>query len=81
MAGREGRRGNRPAAHCCAEQGRALGVGDDPDRWAPPVGGCVREGGREAGRGRRWAGGTGPRRGKERKKKKRGEVGWAAGRS
>jgi hypothetical protein len=26
-------------------------VGDDPDRWAPPVGECVREG-RE-----RWAGG------------------------
>jgi hypothetical protein len=33
-----------------AEMG-APEVGDDPDRWAPPVGECVREG-RE-----RWAGG------------------------
>jgi hypothetical protein len=39
-------------------------VGDDPDRWAPPVGECVREGeGRWAGRCG-WA----------------GKVGWAAGR-
>jgi hypothetical protein len=60
-----------------------LEVGDEPDRWAPPVGGCVREKGREAGacgpawakswrRGRNWAGVTGPRREKERGKRKEG---------
>jgi hypothetical protein len=63
-----------------------LEVGDEPDRWAPPVGGCVRERGREAGacgpawaksgrRGRNWAGVTGPRRVNRKGKKKRGR--WA----
>jgi hypothetical protein len=45
-------------------------VGDDPDRWAPPVGGRVRE--RE---------GSGPREDRAGGKIRRGggEVGWAAG--
>jgi hypothetical protein len=33
------------------KKGAALEVGDGPDRWAPPVGGCVREReGRRVGR-------------------------------
>jgi hypothetical protein len=48
---REGRPGRR--AVVADGQGRmgAPEVGDDPDRWAPPVGECVGEG------RKRWAGG------------------------
>jgi hypothetical protein len=64
-AGEAGRRRGRPAAARPGEEG--LEVGDGPHRWAPPVGGCVRE---REGRGRWWAGvgrkrGIGPRLEKE----------------
>jgi hypothetical protein len=52
-------------------------VGDDLDRWAPPVGGCVRERGRE-GEWAAWAGEEMGRRrfhGPLRKKRKKEEKG------
>jgi hypothetical protein len=44
-----GRRRGRPAAGAARGERRRREVGDDPDRWAPPVGDRVRE--REEGRG------------------------------
>jgi hypothetical protein len=74
-AGEAGRRRGRPAAARPGEEG--LEVGDGPDRWAPPVGGCVRERGREAGAGGpAWA--ESGELGRDSKKKKReGRMGWA----
>jgi hypothetical protein len=48
-AGEAGRRCGRPVR---PGEGRRREVGDAPDMWAPPVGGCVGE--REGG-GRWWA--------------------------
>jgi hypothetical protein len=42
-AGNTGRRRGRPAAGAARGEGRRREVGDDPDRWAPPVGDRVRE--------------------------------------
>jgi hypothetical protein len=65
--------GRRPRG----EEGGRPEEEDGPDRWAPPVGGCVRERGRGGGR-------SGPRGPKQmwaaaEKKKRRGKVRWAAG--
>jgi hypothetical protein len=67
---REGEEAGRPgtAPGCGGRRGQERGgarpeVGDGPDRWAPPVGGCEREKreagvggpyGPEAGLGRGW---------------------------
>jgi hypothetical protein len=42
-AGNAGRRRGRPAVGVDRGEGRRREVGDDPDRWAPPVGDRVRE--------------------------------------
>jgi hypothetical protein len=53
LEGEEARDAGEAAPGCGRRRGRGeegggrLEVGDGPDRWAPPVGGCVRE--REAG--------------------------------
>jgi hypothetical protein len=55
--GEAGRRRGKPAAARCGQPWRRPEVGDGPDRWAPPVGGCVREGREGGGRWRAtWAG-------------------------
>jgi hypothetical protein len=54
------------------DQGRRAGGWRRPDRWAPPVGGCVRERGKRALVGRRW-----PKRGWAAAGiRKRGRGGW-----
>jgi cellulose synthase/poly-beta-1,6-N-acetylglucosamine synthase-like glycosyltransferase len=67
-----GRRRGRPAR---PGEGRRRKVGDAPDRWAPPVGERVREGGEVGwrcllGREGRWAGGLLQMRAEKNKKKK-----------
>jgi hypothetical protein len=47
--GEAGRRRGKPAAARCGQPWRRPEVGDGPDRWAPPVGGCERERWWEAG--------------------------------